>query len=339
MSPGRDAVDLLVVGAGPTGIAVGAEATRAGLSTCLVDRGPLVAALIDYPAEMQFFTTRERLEIAGVPFPLPEEKPNRRQAIAYYQAVAAKFELPLALGQVVTAIEPLAGGGFAVRGRDREGRAVEHRARAVAIATGYFSNPLKLGVPGEDLPWVRSRYREPWSHFGESVVVVGAGNSGAEAALDLLRHGARVTLVHRGAAPKATVKYWVRPDLENRIAEGSIAARFEARVEGFEAGGVRITVHGRAETIPADAAYVLIGYAPDPSLVVGAGATVDPESLVPRFDEGTCETDVPGLYVAGTVQAGRETHRIFIENSREHAPRLVAHLAARLRGGVPVPAG
>lgn len=339
MSAQGGTVDLLVVGAGPTGIAVGAEATRAGLSTRLVDRGPLVAALVDYPAEMQFFTTRERLEIAGVPFPLPEEKPNRRQAIAYYQAVAAKFALPLALGQQVTAIEPAPAGGFVVRGRDREGRGVEHAARAVAVATGYFSNPLKLGVAGEELPWVHSRYREPWSHFGESVVVVGGGNSGAEAALDLMRHGARVTLVHRGAAPKATVKYWVRPDLENRIAEGTIAARFEARVEAFVPGGVRVTVHGRAEILPADAAYVLIGYAPDPTLLLGAGVRVDPESLVPRFDERTCETDVPGLYVAGTVQAGRETHRIFIENSREHAPRLVAHLAARLRAGAPASAG
>lgn len=338
MTAGRDAVDLLVIGAGPTGIAVGAEATRAGLSCRLVDRGPLVAALIDYPAEMQFFTTRERLEIAGVPFALPEEKPNRRQAIAYYQAVAAKFALPLALGQQVTAIEPVPAGGFVVRGRDRDGGSVEHAARAVAVATGYFSNPLKLGVPGEELPWVRSRYREPWSHFGQAVVVVGGGNSGAEAALELMRHGARVTLVHRGAAPKATIKYWVRPDLENRIAEGTIAARFEARVDSFVPGGVRVTVHGRAETLPADAAYVLIGYAPDPTLLLGAGVRVDPESLVPRFDETTCETDVAGLYVAGTVQAGRETHRIFIENSRDHAPRLVAHLAARLRSGVAAPA-
>lgn len=335
MTAAGEPVDLLVVGAGPTGIAVGAEATRAGLSTRLVDRGPLVAALVDFPAEMEFFTTRERLEIAGVPFPLPEEKPNRRQAIAYYQAVAAKYDLPLALGQEVTAIVP-DGGGFSVRARDRDGRPVEHRARAVAVATGYFSNPLKLGVRGEDLPWVRSRYREPWPHFGESVVVIGAGNSGAEAALDLMRHGARVTLVHRGPAPKATIKYWLRPDLENRIAEGSIAARFGARVEAFEPHAVRITVDGRSESIPADAAYVLIGYAPDPSLLVAAGVTVDPESLVPRFDEATCETDVPGLYVAGTVQAGRETHRIFIENSREHAPRLVAHLASRLRAGAPV---
>jgi thioredoxin reductase (NADPH) len=334
-----DAFDLLVVGAGPTGIAVGAEARRAGLTPLLIDRGALVAALVDYPAEMLFFTTRARLEIAGVPFALPEEKPNRRQAIAYYQAVAAKYRLPLATGRQVTAIEPRPGGGFAVRARDRDGRETVHRGRAVAVATGYFTNPLRLGVPGEDLPWVHARYREPWSHFGESVVVVGAGNSGAEAALDLTRHGARVTLVHRGAAPKATVKYWVRPDLENRIAEGSIAARFEARVEAFEDRGVRISVHGRSETIPADAAYVLIGYAPDPSLLVGAGVAVDPVTLVPRFDERTCETDVPGLYVAGTVQAGRETHRIFIENSRDHAPRLVAHLAARLGVGTAAPAG
>ena len=322
-----DVLDLLVVGAGPTGIAVGAEAKRAGLEVLLVDRGPLVASLVDYPNEMTFFTTRERLEIAGVPFAVPEDKPNRRQAIVYYQAVAGAHALPLALHEDVRGIEP-AGGHFVVRGEGRSG-ATERRARAVVVATGYFTNPRRLGVPGEDRPWVHSRFRDPLPHWGERVVVVGAGNSGAAAALELFRHGARVTLIHRGAAAKPTVKYWVRPDLENRIEEGSIAALWGSRVTGFGERTVELVREGRQESVSADAAYVLVGYAPETALLAGAGVAIDPSTGAPAFDPETCETPVPGLFVAGTVQAGRETHRIFIENSREDAPRIVERLLSR----------
>lgn len=327
---GDGELDLLVVGAGPTGIAIGAEARRSGLSVLLVDRGPLVASLVGYPMDMTFFTTREKLEIAGVPFPLPEEKPNRRQAIAYYQAVASVFDIPVALYEEVRRVEPLPDGGFRVESKGRDGERTRV-ARGVAMATGYFDHPLRLGVPGEDLPWVRTRYREPWEHFGEPVAVIGAGNSGAEAALELFRHGARVTLVHRGSAPKATVKYWVRPDLENRIAEGSIQALFDARVERFEERSVIVRRGGAEIRVEVSAAYVLIGYEPDTRVLSAAGVRIDPETLVPEYDADTCESNVAGLYVAGTIQAGRETHRIFIENSRDDGPRLVRHLAGRLR--------
>jgi thioredoxin reductase (NADPH) len=276
-------LDLLIVGAGPTGLAIGADARRAGLSTLLVDRGPLVASLVEYPQEMLFFTTRDRLEIADVPFAIPDEKPNRRQAIAYYQAVAVRHDLPISLHEEVTAVKPLTEGGFVVRGSGREGE-TERRARAVAIATGYFSWPRRLGVPGEELPWVHARYREPWGHWNEDVVIVGGGNSAAETALDLWRRGARVTLVVRRAELKPTIKYWVRPDLENRIEEGSIIALFESRVVGFEPGRVVLERRGERSSLPADAAYTLIGYRPDVRLYREAGVRVDPESLVPEFD-------------------------------------------------------
>lgn len=329
-TPPSPVIDLLVVGAGPTGIGLGAEARKAGLSTLLIDRGPLVASLVDYPAEMIFFTTRERLEIAGVPFAIPEDKPNRRQAVAYYQAVATKFELPLALHESVESIREEAS-GFIVSSRGRSGP-VRRRARAVAVASGYFCNPLHLGVPGEDLPWVRNRYREPLSHFGDSVVVVGGGNSGAEAALDLFRHGVQVTLVHHGPELKETVKYWVKPDLENRIAEGSIRALLGAEVVEFVDGAVRVRQGSAVENVPAGAAYVLIGYAPETGILEQAGVRVDPSTGAPEFDPLSCETEVVGLYVAGTIQAGRETHRVFVENSRDHGVRIIGHLHARLRG-------
>lgn len=328
-------LDLLVVGAGPTGISIGAEARRAGLAPLLVDRGPLVASLVDYPNEMQFFTTRDRLEIAGVPFAIPEEKPNRRQAIAYYQAVAARYELPLALHEETRSIRP-AKGGFVVRGEGRAG-ATERFARAVVVATGYFAWPNRLGVPGEDRPWVHTRYRQPWAHFGERVIVVGGGNSAAETALDLWHRGATVTIVCRNATLKPTVKYWLKPDIENRIEEGSIAARFETRVVGFGEQTVELEGPDGAESLPADAAYLLIGYRPDTSLLADAGVEFDAETSVPSFDPETCETNVSGLYVGGTVQAGNETHKIFIENSRDHGGRIVAHRLALRGAGVAGP--
>ena len=328
MSAPGEVLDLLVVGAGPTGIAVGAEARRAGLTTLVVDRGALTQNLLDFPTFMTFFTTRELLEIAGIPFAIPEEKPDRRQALAYYRAVAAHYRLPLALHEEVLAARRH-GDLFRVHIR-RGGEERERAARAVVLATGYFGQPKRLGVQGEDGAGVRHRYRDPYPHFGEAVIVVGGGNSAAEASLDLWRGGARVTLVHRGAGLKETVKYWLKPDLENRIAEGAIAARFDSRVVAFGDGGVEIERQGTRERLAADAVYVLIGYLPDAALEERCGVHVDPQTLVPACDPESCESNVPGLYIAGTLQAGRDTGRIFIENSRDHGVKIVRHLRARL---------
>lgn len=337
-------VDLLVVGAGPTGIAIGADAVRAGLSTLLVDRGPLVAAIQSYPVFMKFFTTRDLLEIADVPFTIPDDKPDRRQALAYYHSVVDRYDIPTALYEEVTAVEregdhfrvetlrrgPALGEAlFVDRDATGSGEPTVRRARAVALATGYFGNPRRLDVPGQELPWVSYRYREPYLHSGQHVLVVGAGNSASEAALDLWRNGAKkVTLIHRGTEIKRTVKYWVKPDIENRIAEGSIEARFETEVTAFRPDGVEVEHGGSRELLPADAAYVLIGYRPDVGMLEGCGVELDPESLKPNIDPETLESNVPGLYVAGTALAGKHTDKIFIENTRDHGEKIVAHLLA-----------
>jgi thioredoxin reductase (NADPH) len=331
-------LDLLVAGAGPTAIAIGAAARRAGLEVLLVERGPLVASLQAYPTYMRFFTTRDLLEIAGIPMTIPEEKPDRRQALAYYRAVVDHYRIPVALYEEVTGVVR-EGEGFRIDSVLRRpdlgpatlaapGRARSRRAAAVALACGYFGNPRRLEVPGEDLPWVSPRYREPYFHYGQQVVVVGGGNSAAEAALDLWRNGARVTLVHRGEHVKSSVKYWLKPDIENRIAAGSILARFGVTVRGFDPAGTVCVEdrQGRVDHLPADAAYVLIGYQPDTELPRRCGVAIDPESLVPACDPETLETNVPGLYVAGTLLAGRHTDKIFIENTRDHGDRIVAHL-------------
>ncbi len=320
-----EVLDLLVVGAGPTGIAIGAEARRAGLSTLLVDQGPLVSSIQGYPTFMEFFTTRDRLEIADLPFTIAEDKPTRRQAIAYYRMVVDRYQVPLALYEEVREVRK-EGEEFAVTTAKRT-----LRARAVAIATGYFDNPMRLGVPGEDLPWVHCRYKEPYPYYGLDVVIVGAGNTAAEAAVDLWRNGTRVTMVHRGPHLKPGVKYWLKPDVENRIEEGSIKARFHSLVRAFRDGeGVEIQTAEGSEILPAQAAFVLIGYRPDADFERRCGIEVDPRTLIPTFDPDTCESNVPGLYVAGTLQAGAATDRIFIENSRDHGPKIVQHLVERL---------
>ncbi|HEV8631992.1 MAG TPA: NAD(P)-binding domain-containing protein, partial [Thermoanaerobaculia bacterium] len=221
-------LDLLVIGAGPTGLAIGAAAGKAGLAALIVDRGGLCEGIRGYPTDLLFFTTRERLEIAGVPFAIPDTKPNRKQALAYYREVARHWRLPLALHEEVTAVRR-AGEGFEVTSRRGEEER-RRRASAVALASGYFGHPRRLGVPGEELAWVSSRYREPYGHFADRVVVVGGGNSAAEVALELYRWGAKVAIVHRGTAFRPGVKYWLKPDLENRIAEGSITAHLETTV-------------------------------------------------------------------------------------------------------------
>lgn len=330
-------LDLLVVGAGPTGIAVGCEAIRAGFSVKVFDRGALTNSFLNYPTYLTFFTTRDRMEIAGIPLSIPEEKANRQQALAYYRAVATRFGIPLALHEEVLEARRAVDGTFCVSVRKHK-QIGTHWSRAVVIATGYFDNPLKLDIPGMHSTWVKSFFREAYPHYGEDVLIVGGGNSACKTALDLWRNGARVTMVVRDQKFHESVKYWILPDIENRVREGSITAHMNSVVAEFtqEPRGAVIRKAGAwpggDETfVAAEAAYVLIGYRPDETLLRNCGVEVDAKSLVPRFAPDTCETNVPGLYVAGTIQAGLDTDRVFIDNSRDHGTRIVAHLARRLK--------
>ena len=324
--------DLIVIGAGPTGIAIGAEAHKAALNTLLIDRGPLTAAILKFPTFMTFFTTREKLEIAGVPMSVPDDKPSRQQALVYYRAVAAQYKLKFALHENVMEVRR-ENDAFVVVAYSADGKK-NGAPKAVALATGYFDQPLTFHIPGFDLPFVHRYYTDPYRHFGEDVVLLGGGNSSCEAALDLLRNGARsVTMVVRAPALKEGVKYWVRPDVENRIAEGAIKASFNSTARQILDHPRRVQIETRGSglspvvtELPADACYVLIGFHPDAELERRCGIRVDPKTLVPVYNPDTCETNVPGIYVAGTLQAGMDTGRIFIENSREHAPKIIKHI-------------
>jgi bacillithiol disulfide reductase len=328
----REPRDILVVGAGPAGLAVSIAAQKAGLETLLVEKGALVNSIAHFPSGMTFFTSPELLEIGGLPFVTPYEKPTRGEALRYYRRVADIYRLEIAFDERVEAIMR-GGDGFVVRSRclapARAGAEVERRARHVVLAGGYYDQPNWLGVPGEDLPHVSHYYDDPHPYYRKNVVVVGGKNSAAIAALELFRAGAAsVTLVHRGSAISGSVKYWIKPDIENRIKEGSVRAFFETRV--CEIRPDRVVVVGRhSAELPAHAVFLLTGYQPDTRLLRDAGVRVEPESLRPEHDPGTFETNVPGMFVAGSIVSGRDTNRTFIENGRFHGEAIVAAILAR----------
>ena len=319
-------VDLLVVGAGPIGLACAVEAKRAGLTSRVIEKGALVNSLVGYPTQMEFFSTPELLEIGGHPLATMLYKPRREEALDYYRGVAFREELDIRLGERVLGVDGEAG-DFAVRTSKGE-----HHARAVAVATGFFDQPNYLGVPGEDLPHVSHYYKEPYAYSGRRVVVIGAKNSAAKAALEANRHGANVTLIVRGDEITTSVKYWIRPDLLNRIKDGAIAALYNTTVERITEDAVHVVTPDGPRQLPADFVLALTGYHPDFAFLTDLGIELEGEAQVPHFDDDTMQTNRPGLYLAGTVCGGRNTSRWFIENGRIHAARIAAHLA-----GLPVP--
>jgi thioredoxin reductase (NADPH) len=345
--------DVLIVGAGPSGLATAIAAKLQGLDYVLVEKGMLVHAIFNFPTHMVFFTTPELLEIGGLPLVTPYDKPTRLEALRYYRRAVDTYALQISFYEQVIEIEPpslasRASAGqapdeeaaFAVTTEDARGTRRVRHARAVVLAIGYYDHPNYLGVPGEDLPHVSHYYTDAHPYYRQRVVIVGGKNSAAEAALELFRAGAHVTLVHRRQTLGDSIKYWVRPDIDNRIKEGSIAVRFETRVAEITRGSVILeTVAGGVqasgrEEIAADAVLLLTGYKPDVELMRRAGVRCDDETLAPELDPETFETNVPNLFIAGGAIAGRNTGSIFIENGRFHGERIVKVLAERLKNGV-----
>ncbi len=323
-------LDLLIVGAGPAGLAAAIAARQRGLRAVVVEKGALVNSLLHYPTDMVFFTTPELMEIGGLPFVSPYDKPTRQEALRYYRRVADAVGLDVHLSEPVTSVRRGADGLFAVVSQPAHRKAVERSARAVVLATGAYDVPNRLGVPGEDLPHVSHYYGEAHVHYRRRVVVVGGKNSAAEAALELYRAGATVLLVHRRAALGDSIKYWVKPDIENRIAEGAIRARFLTRVVEITPDDVALEAPEGPAREPADAVLLLTGYRSDAMLLRTAGAAIDPVEGAPVHDAETFETTVPNLFVIGAFVAGRQSGRIFIENGRFHGEVVIREIARRL---------
>lgn len=319
--------DLLVVGAGPTGLACAIEAKRAGLRTVLVDKGCICNSLFHYPSHMTFFTTAELLEIGGIPFPSPNAKPARNEALQYYRRVAAYYELDV---RQYRRVERVTGQdeAFAVHTIDRFGRHGEFKARKLAIATGYYDLPNYLHIPGESLSKVHHYYFDPHPYSGLDVVVIGGKNSAAIAALELWRSGARVTLVHRDAEIHGHVKYWIKPDLENRIRNGEIKARFNAQVVEITPDAVVVETPEGTETLKNDFVFAMTGYHPDFDFLEGLGVRFEGPDKRPVCNHETLESNIAGIYLAGVIVAGSRTNEIFIENGRFHGAQIAKALNA-----------
>jgi thioredoxin reductase (NADPH) len=342
-----DYFDVLVIGAGPTGLACSIEAKRAGLRAVNVEKGCLVNSLFNYPANMTFFTTPELLEIGDIPFPSPNQKPNRQEALEYYRKVAEHYGLHVRQYQRVEQVTG-ADGDFLVLTTDLHGRSHEYHARKLVIATGYYDRPNLLNVPGEDLAKVFHYYREPHPFFDCDVIVVGGKNSAAIAALELWRHGARVTLVHRGPGLHRHVKYWIKPDVENRIAAGQIHACFESSVAAITVDTVILNTPSGEVKLSNDFVFAMTGYHPDFTFLRNLGVEFrlrdEPEQnyagafeaseakadICPSCNPSTLESNVPGIYLAGVIVAGSRTNEIFIENGRFHGRQIAEDVKQKL---------
>ena len=325
--------DVLIVGAGPSGLATAIAAKQRNLDYVVVEKGILVNSIFNFPTHMMFFTTPELLEIGGLPLVSPYDKPMRLEALRYYRRVVDTYALQISFHEQVASIEREDDRGaavFAVTTKTDRGVTRVRHARAVVLAIGYYDLPNYLRIPGEDLPHVSHYYTDAHPYYRQRVVVVGGKNSAAEAALELFRGGAHVTLVHRHATLGDSIKYWVRPDIENRIKEGSIQAKFETTVCEIRQTDVVVERAGIREEIAADGVFLLTGYHPDATLMSGAGIQVDADTLAPALNPETFETNVPNLFLAGGCVAGKATGNIFIENGRFHGEKIIAELAARL---------
>ena len=329
-APTTPTTDVLVIGAGPTGLACAIAAQRTGHTVVLIDKGCLTNSLFQYPAHMTFFTTPELLEIGNMPFSSPNQKPTRSEALEYYRKVSEHYKLDIRQYQNVDSVSG-SDGAFEVHTTDRFGRLLKHVARKLIVSTGYYDLPNYLGIPGEELPKVKHYYHEPHPYFDQDVLVIGGKNSAAIAALDLWRHGARVTLVHRGAELHRHIKYWIKPDIENRIKNGEVTAFLSSTVTSIKPDTVTLATPDGLRTIPNQFVFALTGYHPDFKFIESLGVRLDPDNArCPVCSLETLESNVPGIYLAGVIVAGERTNEIFIENGRFHGDLIATDLAVKL---------
>ncbi|MGI4758656.1 MAG: YpdA family putative bacillithiol disulfide reductase [Janthinobacterium lividum] len=322
--------DVLVIGAGPTGLACAIDAQNAGLRVVLVDKGCLCNSLFHYPAHMTFFTTPELLEIGNMPFSSPNQKPTRSEALEYYRKVSEHFDLDVRQYHLVEGVDG-SDGDFQVRTKDRFERTRVFHAKKLIVSTGYYDLPNHLGIPGEDLSKVAHYYNEPHPYFGLNVLVIGGKNSAAIAALDLWRHGAKVTLVHRGSEMHRHVKYWILPDINNRFKNGEVASYFNSTVSLITEDTVTLETPEGRKVLPNDFVFALTGYHPDFTFLEKLGVKLDAANdRCPVCDPQTLESNVQGIYLAGVIVAGERTNEIFIENGRFHGGLIARDLAEKL---------
>ncbi|WP_047248070.1 YpdA family putative bacillithiol disulfide reductase [Maribacter thermophilus] len=313
--------DVVIIGGGPIGIACGLEAQKKGLSYIILEKGPIVNSLFNYPANMQFFSSSERLEIDEIPFISKEAKPKRDEALEYYRRIVTSNKLNIHLFEKVTNVEKQPDSFVVITNKK------EYVGTNVIVATGFYDIPNTLNVPGEDLEKVSHYYNNPHYYAGQKVVVVGASNSAIDAALECWRKGAEVTLVVRGPEIGQRVKYWVRPDIINRIEEGSIKAYFNSTVKAIYPESIEINTEGNTISIPNDFVLALTGYKPNFNFLEKLGINISDDSKrLPEYDQETMETNIKNLYLAGVICGGMETHKWFIENSRIHAKMIVANI-------------
>ncbi len=310
--------DVAIIGGGPIGIACGLEAKKQGLSYIIIEKGPIVNSLFNYPVNMQFFSSSEKLEIDEIPFISKEAKPKRSEALEYYRRIVTSNQLNIHLFETVLNVEKKGDFFFVESNKDR------YRAKNVVVATGFYDLPNKMNVPGEDSPKVSHYYNDPHFYAGQKVAVIGASNSAIDAALECWRKGAQVTLIIRGPEVGQRVKYWVRPDIINRIEEGSIKAYYHATVKEITPNDIIINTPDRDVSLDNDFVLALTGYMPNFEFLEKLGiALSEDEKRLPTYDPETMETNIPGLFLAGVICGGMETHKWFIENSRIHAPIIM----------------
>lgn len=317
--------DLIIIGAGPAGLSVAIEAQKAGLKYCVVEKESIVNAIQHFPAEMTFFSTPELLEIGNIPFTSAQMRPTRTEGLEYYTRVADFFNLELKLFEEVLSVMKSHSEFILTTSKGT------YQANHVVIATGYYDNPNMLNIPGEELPKVSHFYAEPYQFYRQNVAVIGAKNSAAIAALELYRHGAKVTLIHRGDKLSEKIKYWILPDIENRIKEGSITSLFNTTVTKIFPDKLELIQNGKAIEIPNDFVFAMTGYHPDYDFLKAIGISLDEEELAPVCNPETLETNVKGVFVAGSVVAGENNNKIFIENGRLHGKVIVDSILSRGR--------